>query len=93
MSALSLVSQIWQPKSGKSTTLPPLHPARLRACHRRRTAIDRGQGQIPHGQWLLWLKESIAKYSGSAQTYMQIAHLAPDAQRIPRHWSCNHAHD
>ena len=42
MSALSLVSQIWQPKSGKSCH--PCDPPRLRACNRRRTAIDRGQG-------------------------------------------------
>jgi hypothetical protein len=40
------------------------------------------KGQVPHGQWLLWLKEYCQISVRSAQTYMQIAHLAPDAQRI-----------
>jgi hypothetical protein len=58
MSALSLVSQIWQPKFGKSTKLPPL---REHAIAAGRLLIE-AKGQIPHGQWLLWLKKSIAKY-------------------------------
>jgi hypothetical protein len=40
------------------------------------------KGQVPHGQWLRWLKEHCQISVRSAQTYMQIAHLAPDAQRI-----------
>jgi hypothetical protein len=53
----------------------------LRACLRRRPLIE-AKGQVPHGQWLLWLKEYCQISVRSAQTYMQIAHLAPDAQRI-----------
>ena len=61
MSALSLVSQIWQPKSGKSTAATL---AIRRGCEHPIAAgrlLIEAKGQIPHGQWLLWLKESIAK--------------------------------
>jgi hypothetical protein len=39
------------------------------------------RGQVPHGQWLLWLEEH-CQISVRSATYMQIAHLALDAQRV-----------
>jgi len=40
------------------------------------------KGLIGHGRWLAWLREHCQVSARTAQTYMQIARLAPDAQRV-----------
>ena len=74
--------------------VPPLRSGR--GCEHAIAAgrlLIEAKGQIPHGQWLLRLKESIAKYPAQRRPICRSPTCAPDAQRIPRHWSCNHAHD
>jgi len=38
--------------------------------------------QLKHGQWLPWLENHCQVSARTAQTYMQLARLAPDAQRV-----------
>lgn len=40
------------------------------------------KGLVGHGWWLAWLREHCQVSPRTAQTYMQIARLAPDAQRV-----------
>ncbi len=38
--------------------------------------------QLPHGQWLPWLRSHCGTPARTAQTYMELARLKPDAQRV-----------
>jgi hypothetical protein len=38
--------------------------------------------QLPHGQWLPWLRNHCGTPARTAQTYMELARLKPDAQRV-----------
>ena len=42
----------------------------------------RAKADVGHGGWLKWLKQNVSFSARTAQLYMQLAKLAPDAQRV-----------
>jgi hypothetical protein len=44
--------------------------------------LAEAKAQLKHGQWLPWLKNHCQVSARTAQVYMQLARLAPDAQRV-----------
>jgi urease accessory protein UreF len=42
----------------------------------------RAKADVGHGGWLKWLKQNVSFSTRTAQLYMQLAKLAPDAQRV-----------
>ena len=42
----------------------------------------RAKADVGHGGWLKWLKQNVSFSTRTAQVYMQISKLAPDAQRV-----------
>ena len=50
------------------------------AAHRAGIALTKAKAEIPHGEWLPWVKEHLNYSDRTAQTYMRVAKEIPNPQ-------------